>query len=305
MTSYQIKKLNMFIALQNLIATTSPQIIALMPQFEDFYNNFKNHVNTLLQQSVIQNQSIKGYTELKLAQKENMINQAIEIAININAYAEVTNNIKLKEDVNYNKSYLYKIQEINCIDTCKNIYKTAKDNIQELDHYKINIETLDRFNTAISDFNNSYTIPKEHITIKKMATIDIKKHFTDATQQTTKMDALVNMIKPTQTEFANLYFLTRKIEKPAHTTLALKANISDPNNNPIAKVQITSEQIKFSKPKFTTKLGNFQLKNLPSDVYTITLTKPGYITQTLQIALTSGERTQLKITLTPTPSTIN
>jgi hypothetical protein len=109
------------------------------------------------------------------------------------------------------------------------------------------------------------------------------------------------MLSTTQPEFYQHYFLTRKTEKPTHTTLSLKANVSDTDNNPLAKVQVTSEQITFKRPKFTSKLGNFQLKNLASNVYTFTFSKAGYITQTQQIPITSGERTELKIILEPNP----
>jgi len=299
MTSYQIKKLTMFLALQNLIGTTAAQILALMPHFDEFFTIFKENVTLLLQQSVIQNQPIKGFTELKQAQKENMIDQTIAMTINIIAYATVTSNIEMKSAVSLSKSALDKLQDLTCIDTCKNIYKIAKNNIQALNDYNVTDQTILSLETAINDFSDIYIVPKEHMTIKKMATEDIKKCFTEASKQTTKMDALVKMIMASQSEFTNLYFQTRKIEKPAYTTLALKANVSDPNKKPIAKVLLTSEQITFPKPKFTSKLGNFQLKNLASNVYTITLSKAGYTTQTIQVPITAGERTQIKIILIP------
>ena len=301
MTSYQIKKLTMFLSLQNFIGTTAPEIIAAMPNFNEFFDKFKDYVNVLLQQSVIQNQPISGYRELKVAQQNDMIDQALAIATSVYAYAEVTNNITLKAASNYTKTALTRLPEITCIDACKNIYKVAIENLPALAPYNVTGETLEKLNTAITDFSYIYPIPKEHITIKKMATKDIKTYFTDATTQTDKMTSLVKMIVTTQPEFTQLYFLTKKIEKPAHTTLSLKANVSDNNKNPLAKVQVTSLQITFTKPKFTSKLGNFQLKNLASNVYTFTFSKAGYITQTQQVPITSGERTELKIILEPNP----
>jgi hypothetical protein len=301
MNRNQIKKLTMFLSLQNFIGTTTEEIIALMPNFNQFYNQFKDYVNVLLQQSVIQSQPILGYRELKVAQQNDMINQALAITKSIYAYAEVTNNITLKAASSYSKSALSKVPEITCIDACKNIHKLATENISALEPYNITAVTIEKLNTAIIAFSNIYPVPKEHITIKKMATSDIKKYFTDATTQTTTMDALVNMLSTTQPEFYQHYFLTRKTEKPAHITLALKANVTDTDNNPLAKVRVTSEQITFKKTKFTTKIGNFQFKNLASNVYTFTFSKAGYITQTQQVPITSGERTELKIILEPNP----
>lgn len=299
MTKHQIKKLTMFLAVQNLIATTEPEILALMPSFNIFYSKFKDYVTMLLEQSIIQNQPIKGYKELKTSIQNLMIEQAIAIEINIMAYAEVNDKIKLKSEVKYNKSMLSKTNEINCIDACRNIYKVAKENLAELADFNVTAEIIDEFKTTIDDFSNIFPLPKDYINIKKMATADIKNTFTLGTFQILKMDSLVKMLLVSQREFANRYISLRVIHRPPHRTIAIKVNISDPDKNPLSRVHITSDKITFKKPKFTTKLGNFQIQNLESDVYTFIFTKPGYETKTIEIPITSGERTQLKLTLIP------
>ena len=299
MTKHQIKKLTMFLAVQNLIANTEPTILALMPSFNIFYSKLKDYITTLLEQSIIQNQPIKGYKELKTSIQNLMIEQAIAIEINIMAYAEVNDKIKLKSEVKYNKSMLSKTNEINCIDACRNIYKVAKENLAELADFNVTAEIINEFKTTIDDFSNIFPLPKDYINIKKMATADIKNTFTLGTVQILKMDSLVKMLLVSQKEFANRYFSLRVIHRPPHRTIAIKVNISDQDKNPLGKVRITSDKIKFKKPKFTTKLGNFQIQDLESDVYTITLYKPGFKTLTIEVPITAGERTQLKLTLIP------
>jgi hypothetical protein len=183
MNRNQIKKLTMFLSLQNFIGTTTEEIIALMPNFNQFYNKFKDYVNVLLQQSVIQNQPISGYRELKVAQQNEMIIQTIALVKSINAYAEVTNNITLKAAANYSKSSLIRLQEITCIDACKNILKIATENLPALAPYNVTTATIEKLTTAIKDFSDIYPVPKEHITIKKMATSDIKKNFSEASSK--------------------------------------------------------------------------------------------------------------------------
>ena len=299
MTKTQIQKLKMFLAVRNLITSTRHEILALMPHFNDFYLKFKNYGTMLLSQSIIQNQPIKGYKELKTNIQNQMVEKAIAIEINIMAYAEVNNKIELKSEVKFSKSMLIKTNEINCIDACRNIYKVAKDNLAELADFNVTVEIIEDFKTSIDDFSNIFPIPKDYINIKKMATADIKKTFTLGTEQLLIMDSLVKMLLVSQPEFANRYTSLRVIDRPIHRTIALKVNICDPDKKPLGKVRITCDKITFKKPKFTTKLGNFQIQNLESDVYIITFAKAGYETLTKEIPITSGERTQLKITLKP------
>ena len=300
----KIKKLTMFLAIQNLIATTAPEILALMPHFNDVFAKFKDYVTTLLTQSIIQNQPITGYKELKTNLQNQMIDLALETATNIIAYANVNGKIEIKSKVNISKSTLTKLTEINCIDTCTNIYRVAKNNLADLADladYNVTAGSITNLNTAINDFSAIYSIPKDYINIKKMATADIKKVVTLATNQLLISDSLVKMLLNSQPDFTNRYFSLRKIQKPAFKTLALKVNLSNPNKKPIGKALITCDKITFKKPKFTTKLGNFQIKNTPSDVYTFTFSKAGYQILSIEIPITSGERTQLKITLIPNP----
>ncbi len=301
MTSYQIKKLTMFLAIQNLIVTTNASILAQMPHFNEIFDKFKDFVALLLQQSIIQSQPISGYKELKTNVQNNMIDQAFAISVNIIAFVEITNNIVLKNSVNYPLSTLYKIPEIACIDACRNISKVAHDNLNDLTDYNVTTTTIDALNAAIDNFSALFPLPKDHINIKKMATNDIKETTTLASTQLDITDALVKMLLTTQPEFTNRYFSLRRIQQPAYSKLALKVNITDPNKNPLGKVKITCPTLTFTKPKYTTQLGNFQLKHIPSEVYAFTFTKPGYQTLTTNIPITAGERTQLKLTLTPNP----
>ncbi len=132
-----------------------------------------------------------------------------------------------------------------------------------------------------------------------MLTTEIKKAFTLGTAQLLITDSLVKMLLISHIEFANRYSSLRAIQRPIHRTIALKINISEPDKSPQAKVLLKFDKIRFKKLKFNTKKGHFQIQNLESDVYSITFTKAGYETLTIEIPITSGKRTQLKIILKP------
>ncbi|MBC8047467.1 MAG: PEGA domain-containing protein [Fimbriimonadaceae bacterium] len=116
----------------------------------------------------------------------------------------------------------------------------------------------------------------------------------------TRVDNLVQTYKSTSAAFVNQYKNARKIVDPPATKRAFSVNVKDNvTAEAIANVTLTIQPGAIIK--ITSQKENAVLNNLAAGAYTLTIEKPGYITQTINFNIIANETTKLSILLVSAP----
>jgi len=71
--------------------------------------------------------------------------------------------------------------------------------------------------------------------------------------------------------------------------------VVDEQGMPLSKVEVSIKELGITKK--TTDKGNFEFKNLESQVYEVTFKKAGYADTVVKVAVTATERTKIGVTM--------
>jgi uncharacterized membrane protein len=121
------------------------------------------------------------------------------------------------------------------------------------------------------------------------------------------MDYAVGIVKDEQVDFATAYKTSRKLVDTNTGTISLKAKATDLlTGAPLQGVifTFTAEGTNTNLPwgsgkiiKKTATKGSFQVKNMPSGNYKVSIQKPGYKIKDASVSISDGERSDLNVVL--------
>ena len=297
MNKRQIKKLEMYVLVRNLIQNTDSVIINLMPRMSIYLSELVENIIAINTDGDIQIKKITGVTDTKDHLKDDLITKTTEVARKVQSYAADISDFDLLKDVKYTYPSLERLNGAILKIICLHIYTKAKEHLSELATYGIDADVLLIFKEAIDDFVESNPKTREGIINKKFATRNLKQIFTDTDLMLTfQMDTAVGIVKNSHASFYEHYFDSRKLEKPSSHPLAIRCLIVDVEGNPIPNAAAF-----FSKNKSTFKTkekGFFYVRNFLEGKYQVTVTRMGYVTQIITVIVSSGKRTDVKVVMT-------
>ena len=184
---------------------------AIVPNLSAYIAIAKS-INTQIQtMQELQEFNRTGFTVNKNVLKAQLISQAIDVARKVKAYAINSDNQVLLAEMNYKESYLKKSIDMNLKIQCLAIYDRANDNIAELELYGITSTILANLQNALSEY--LICIPKSRVGASNIAqaTSQIKPLLKSLTDNYTKIDGLMEILKISQPNFYNEYKNVRKI----------------------------------------------------------------------------------------------
>lgn len=205
MNNKQENKRSMYRAVLDLL-TANVLIYSSYLPFSDAVARFKAIIEKINEQSGLQTIPIVGVTEDKQRLREFMEGLLVEVCNKITAYAHITNNNTLKEQVAYPFSSLRRQRDTLLLDTAQNVLNIANQNLIELGSYNITGSTITSLQQRISDFNNALTRPRQKIVSRKGATQELLSLFRQADKVLkNELDMLVVDFINTQPEFERNY----------------------------------------------------------------------------------------------------
>lgn len=295
MKATQIRKLGMCLVVQNYLTNTPNSILDSMPNFTAYRDEFYTKVDLLNDEYGLQQLERGGFTVNKKTLKLLLVEQAINVAAKIEAYAVNALDFVLADEVRYSQSYLKKITDVNCKVCCELIYDKGLVLLPDMGPYGLTQGMLDNLKNAIVMFGTSIPIPKSQSNAKKIATDEIATLFVAITELLHKMDVMVRILNDSNPDFVKEYFVSRRMVKAAYRTLSAKLRVVDVNGDGLEKVLIECAEIGLRRR--TTTRGNTYLRNMPDGVYILTFSKSGYVTETSEAYFLKGERTELTVEL--------
>jgi hypothetical protein len=315
MTREQESRLSMYLAAA-LFCDNNATLTATLPNFTANLTTLKSTITQI--QSIGEQQKFDktGVTESKSQLKATLITLASDNARKLKAFAKFTNNITLYAEVNFTASDFQRYSDTALKDYAQIVYDRAQANVAALGTYGITAATQTTLLNAINTYNAAIATPRVGTAVKSQATKQLVMLFDTANTAIANMDAAVEIIRLTQTNFYNGYRTARKMVSTGSSSLMVKGFVTDAQTGePIRGVTITfspngedeaqkstANNLKTSKDeilltKRTAKKGGFKVKSITEGVYKVTIAKNGYKEQVVTLAITDGEMSDLNIEL--------
>lgn len=309
MTNQQESRLSMYLSFRDYQAGFT----AISTPLPNYTTNSTTFVNTIPQiQAVAEQQKIskKGVTDNKNILKENLIVTTADYARKLGVYAKFTNNATLAQEVKFTEGKLRQVADTAVKDYAQIVYDRAQPIVASLATYGITAATQTALLAAITAYNASIGKPSVSRTESSQITKQLETLFKTAETALANMDAAVEIVRISQPAFYTGYKNARKIVETGIGTLAVKGLVTDAKtgepvkgatlsfaldgNNGMAKTAKASTE---SVVKKTAEKGGFNIKSLPSGMYTVTIKKVGYADQVATVAVADGELTEVNIQL--------
>jgi len=309
MTNEQESRLSMYFTFKDF---QSPYTAITNP-LPNYTANSTTFTNTITQiQGIAEQQKISklGITDVKNQAKDTLIVMSADYARKLGVFAKFTNNLTLAQEVKFTESKLRQAADTAVKDYAQIVYDRAQTNVAALATYGITAATQTALLNAINAYNATIGKPGASRTESGKITKQLDNLFKTADAALANMDAAVEIIRLTQVEFYNSYKNARKVIETGTGSLAVKGLVTDAlTGEPVKGVSLSfslsgnGTMLKAAKAttesivKKSAEKGGFNIKTLPSGVYTVTIKKVGYADQVVTVAVADGELTELNIQL--------
>ncbi|WNM20321.1 carboxypeptidase-like regulatory domain-containing protein [Flavobacterium capsici] len=295
MTSYQERKLSMFIVFAQFIQGTLAAILASMPNFETLFDKFLLKINEINVLTGNQMLNRKGNRLEKIYVRDSLCFDADDIASKVMAYANYENNFLLFNEVKYTKNVLLQMADTACKTCCQIIHDKALEYVTELATYGITSGVLTDFQAKIDLFELTIPKPKAGIQDKKFATEQLKEKFEEASEFLKKMFILSKTKKKDYPDFVKEFVIAKRIDKPAFVEMSARGAVVDDAGERIGKVTMECKKLNFKRRVAAS--GGFYLKHMENGVYEFVFSRPGYETTVVEMVFYKGTRFEVEVVM--------
>lgn len=274
-----------------------------MTAFSTAFNSFKSKVAAII--ATVQQEDLvtKGVTIDKSEAKKTLCQLAADIAAPIFAFASSTNDNKLKEEVDFSYSDLFKSKDDQLAPRCQNIHDAGTTNLAALAPYGITAATLTTFQTTIDNYQAKVPTPRNAAALK----VTIRTNLRNLIKETDKvlkeqMDKPVVGLKTTNPNFVTTYKANRIIIDPSKSATTLKGTVTNSADNSfIVGSSVTIEGTKLNA--ITNDKGEYEIKPITIGTANLIASASKFKDKTiLNIAVKKGQINKQDISLDPAKS---
>lgn len=211
MTDRQENKFSMYLATQSVLDSNNAVWVGT-PAIVTAAGEFKSAITLIGKARQTQETETKGVTEDKAQAREAAITKAVSVAAATFAYASVTNNNTLKEQVNYSPSELRGSRDTILADRLRVIFSSASVNAAALVDYGVQATDLAELDTLITAYEDVLQSPRTAIGARSTATQELEELFVQAdTILKEQLDKLMEIFRFTAENFYKQYKSARVI----------------------------------------------------------------------------------------------
>lgn len=235
-----------------------------------------------------------GDTKDKDALKVKLAAEAAVVAGAVAAYALEIDNNTLHHSVDYTESKMVHMKDGLLNSVCQDIFDAAAGNIASLGDYGISQTKLDAFSHDMTKYSSLLGIGKSKKSAAHASTMSIADRVSEITMLFEKADLLMLQFKTTNPDFYNTWTASRVIQHTGHHKIVLKGKVKSKKtgsivNKALLKIEETGNAVNSSSH------GGYSFKSVPSGNYTMTVTKQGYTTTTVNVTIDENKTTVLDI----------
>jgi hypothetical protein len=301
MNSRQISILSMHRRVLNFLKKYLSVLMPL-PEFNPLLLEYENQLIQLNALGDQQGTDIRGLRTQKEVTKQSTGLKALDMSRRIEAYAKIKGDVVLVQKAHYSDTELLKSSDYEFISSCTIISNMAEELGGELVGYNATPELRADLLKSIADYKAVVDAPKEGYTGKKQATNQITDLFSIQLGVLDKLDALVELVRYTQPALYAEYQDTRKVPYRSGS-LTVKCDVTDAATH----ARLAGANVVFSLDgetvleKTTSAAGGFTVKSMDDGTYTVSVSRLGYVTQTLTVNVLNVEMTSIKVALVANP----
>ncbi len=294
--------LNMYDALITF-CNNNADTVATVPAFETAFTAFETTVGEIHDTVQMQVSIISGITDAKNLLRKSLCEQAADLCAIIFAFASSTNDVELKAQGNFSISDFKRLSDEMLVPACSNIYNTVNDNIKSLKTYGVTADALTDFQTAIDDYKEKLSSPRNAVTQRAAHSTALNNLFVQANDiLKSQMDKVAFQFKATAEGFYVAYKNNRNIVSPGTSATQITGTITNSVTHvplPGATVQVVGQPLK----TVTNENGFFVLKSVSPGNRSIKVAIAGYgDKQQDGLVVKPGKTTSANIAITPNAS---
>lgn len=247
-------------------------------------------------------------------EKENkadaLIVAGLDVSRRITAYATMEDNVVLLKEAKLTETDLRRLADTKLGPKIAEVLALAQKHAADLLPYGVTPALTTKLGELITAYTAAQPQPKLGLNETRQATLNLDALIKDNDAILKKLDALMELLRANNPGFYSTYKNLRRVVVLGKATLAMKVTVKDEGSGagiPRVKLNIEETPEEGHTPisgselaknvKFTFSNGGCNIKTLPEGRYTLTLSKPGYITQVLQVNVVAGERCDVDIKL--------
>lgn len=172
-----------------------------------------------------------GVTKNKRDVKNLLITLAAENSVKIFAFAKVSNNKPLMDEVNFSISDIGRMTDVAFRTYADELNKKMVLLLESLGKYGITAETQKKYAETLTEYENTLVKPRISIAEKREATKELQSLFMSLDSQLSKLDAIIGIIRYNEAKFYNGYRTVRRLVNTNGGEVALKATATDVSSN--------------------------------------------------------------------------
>jgi hypothetical protein len=287
MTKNQERTFSMYKNVKDCL-TANNSIALTLPQYASHYAVF---VASLDQIAVVQAQQLQNTTKVQTQSKAQLRREctsSIErLLIALNAYALITQNATLKQQVSAPLSEYKQSADTVFAAQSNNLYGTGFNYVVQLVDYGINAAFFTNFRDDINDYTAIIATPRQTAISNAATTTALSALFDKAKKELTDLTTLVALKKFSEPAFYSNFVASSKIIDSNSKPYALRVVLTDQNNTPLRAFTFTFTRIADGKifEYKTNENGTIARNNLKAGLYNAVITKTGYTSNTTTITL--------------------
>ncbi len=275
MDARQNAKLKMYRATEKH-CDDNTEITKNMPAFVAAVNKFKAIISEITATTQKTSSVLKGITTDKNAARVSLATKASAAGGMIFAFASVSANNTLKQEVNFSVSKLLNSGEESFISRCQNIHDKGFENIAVLPDYGITNQTLSDLQSEIDEYiaksPKSRTAKSNRKTMNANLTVLFKQADTVLKEQ---IDKLILVFRAEHPDFVKTYEANRIIIDAASTTTQLKGKVTNQADGTPVK-GATVNVVGANLTVLTDAKGEYLVKPIAVGKYTIKFSAAGF-----------------------------
>jgi len=274
-----LRRIVAFLRKESSALSVFPVLNTLQPELE---RNL-DEIDLLKEQQAT---DIKGLSKQKDALRKTATQKVIEVCKALQLYAQMSDNIVLANEVAYTETDFRKASD-NEVDTYLSvIYSAGLRHQGELQQYGVTPNKLPELKTSIDAFKAAIGTPKGGTIGRKQITDRMGTLFADEMEIINKIDLLIDTMKFNNPTLYAEYQDNRKILYFG-SSLMVNSAITDAETGlglPGVVMTFILDGVTVLE-KTTGDNGGTNIKSINPGVYTVQLSKPAYISQTLTISI--------------------
>ena len=289
-----INKHRMFTAVLDFLRKNQAKL-TFAPALIGFIDSFDATYNTISEMQEAQMGSSKGHTQTKKELKQKLATDLLEIIKRAKAYAVVTHDLLLKEEMNFSATQLLEMPQESLIIACNRVVAACTPHMAELSAYGLKDDQITTATDTLALYTAALPGTKAAIAQRKTATSELSGLFSAADELLRKIDAMMEIVSSIDTVFYQDYKNLRIIDdlrgknkpgKPGETGISGTAgNMETGDDLPDVKVSLAGT----TYSTITDASGNYSFA-LPAGTYTLKASLSGFADYTEEdIEVIEGE----------------